>query len=208
VVVSAGPTSEPLDPIRFLTNRSSGRMGYAIAWEARARGADVALISGSSVLRVPHGVRSVPVCTAAEMKAAIDAELDDAEIVIMSAAVADYRPAKPARSKIKKAGDALTLELEPTDDILARLGGRKKRPFLVGFAAETDDLLKNAHKKLKSKKADLIVANPVGGVQDVLAGEETQGFILAQDGSQREIARCSKARMAAEILDEVERRIG
>jgi phosphopantothenoylcysteine decarboxylase/phosphopantothenate--cysteine ligase len=208
ILVSAGPTIEPLDPMRFISNRSSGRMGYSLAWEARARGAEVVLISGPTAMKTPYGVKNVPVRSAAEMKAAITDELDGTDILIMAAAVADFKSSSPVKSKIKKTGGKLTVELEQTDDILAWLGGVKSRPFLVGFAAETDNLLVNARKKLSSKKADLIFANPISGKEDVLAGDETQGILLASDGSEREIPRCSKADMAIEILDEVERRIG
>jgi len=207
ILISAGPTIEPLDPLRFITNRSSGRMGYALAREAKARGAIVTLISGPSNLRPPYGTDITTVQTGKEMKSAIRDSLDGTEVVIMAAAVADFRPVEPADSKIKKTGNQQEIELEQTEDILAWLGGVEPRPFLVGFAAESDNLRDNAQKKLVDKKIDMIVANPIGGENDVLGGDETQGLIINKDGTEREIPRCSKKNMAAVILDEIEQRI-
>ena len=207
VLISAGPTAEPLDPLRFITNRSSGRMGYAVAWEARARGAEVTLVSGPSNLRPPYGVELMTVQTGKEMKSAIRDALDGTEIVIMAAAVADFRPAEIADSKIKKTGEAFSLTLDQTEDILAWLGGVEPKPFLVGFAAESDNLRDNAKKKLSDKKIDMIVANSIGRENDVLGGDDTQGLIIGSDGAEIEIPRCSKKKMAFEILNQIEQRI-
>ncbi len=207
VLISAGPTAEPLDPLRFITNRSSGRMGYALSWEARARGAEVTLVSGPSNLRPPYGVELMTVQTGREMKSAIRDALDGTEVVIMAAAVADFRPAEIADSKIKKTGEAFSLTLDQTEDILAWLGGVEPKPFLVGFAAESDNLRDNAKKKLSEKKIDMIVANPIGGEYDVLGGDDTQGLIIGSDGAELEIPRCSKKKMATEILNQIEQRI-
>ena len=207
VLISAGPTTEPLDPLRFITNRSSGRMGYALAWEARARGAEVTLVSGPSNLRPPYGVELMTVQTGKEMKSAIRDALDGTEVVIMAAAVADFRPVEIADSKIKKTGEAFSLTLDQTEDILAWLGGVEPKPFLVGFAAESDNLRDNAKKKLSEKKIDMIVANPIGGEYDVLGGDDTQGLIIGSDGAELEIPRCSKKKMATEILNQIEQRI-
>ncbi len=207
VLISAGPTAEPLDPLRFITNRSSGRMGYMLAWEARARGAEVTLVSGPSNLRPPYGVELMTVQTGKEMKSAIRDALDGTEVVIMAAAVTDFRPAEIADSKIKKTGEAFSLTLDQTEDILAWLGGVEPKPFLVGFAAESDNLRDNAKKKLSEKKIDMIVANPIGGEYDVLGGDDTQGLIIGSDGAELEIPRCSKKKMATEILNQIEQRI-
>ena len=208
VLVTAGPTAEGIDSIRFISNRSSGRMGYALAREAAARGAVVILISGPTGLRTPYCVDGVSVRTAAEMAVEVDRELRSADLLIMAAAVADFRPRRPQSGKIKKSGAALKLELEPTEDILARLGGLKDRPFLVGFAAESDSLRDNAAAKLKGKGLDMVVANPVAGPADAMGGDATEGLILSADGGEREIGRCPKAEMASAILDEVESRMG
>jgi phosphopantothenoylcysteine decarboxylase / phosphopantothenate---cysteine ligase len=161
VLITAGPTYEAIDPVRGITNRSSGRMGYALAESARAMGAEVTLISGPVSLSPPAGVRLIHVRSAAEMLDAVLAHLDPATIVVMAAAVADYRPARAADQKIKKDDAALALDLEPTVDILATLGRSKGLRLLVGFAAETENIVANALKKLQRKNADLMVANDV-----------------------------------------------
>ncbi|MEB3329774.1 MAG: bifunctional phosphopantothenoylcysteine decarboxylase/phosphopantothenate--cysteine ligase CoaBC [Candidatus Sericytochromatia bacterium] len=160
VLVSAGGTREPLDPVRYLGNRSSGRMGHAVAAAAGARGAEVTLVT-TAPARAPAGVRVVAVETALEMKAAIDARFDDVDVVVMAAAVADYRPAAPHASKRKKDREGWDLRLVPNPDILAELGARKQHQVLVGFAAETGDPVVAARDKLARKRADLVVGNDV-----------------------------------------------
>lgn len=161
VLISAGPTREAMDPVRYLSNHSSGKMGYALARIARRRGATVTLVSGPTALPAPYGVRMVPVDSAAEMSRAIDQAFDFATVVVMAAAVADYRPLHAANRKLKKSAATLHVELERTKDILAGLGRRKARRIVVGFAAETHDVLAEARRKLLAKGADLIVANDV-----------------------------------------------
>ncbi len=161
VLVTAGPTVEPIDPVRYLTNRSSGKMGYAVAGAALRRGARVILVSGPTALKPPHGVEFIGVETAREMFDAVLAHYPHVDVVVKSAAVADYRPKEAARHKIKKNQDEMTIELEKNPDILAELGRRKTHQLLVGFAAETKELEKNALRKLEMKNLDLLVANDV-----------------------------------------------
>ena len=206
VLITAGPTEEALDPVRFLSNRSSGRMGYALAAEARDRGARVVLISGRVALAPPAGCEIVPVTTAEEMHKAALARLGEATIVVMAAAVADYRPARVETRKLKKQpGKPVSIELEPTTDILKALGELKSGRLLVGFAAETEDVVANAKAKLQAKNCDLIVANPVGpGAGGTgMDSEENQGWILAASGEIIELARSPKREMARKILDQV-----
>src|SRR5580692_11211619 len=167
ILITAGPTQEPIDPVRFISNRSSGKMGYALAQAALDRGAKVILVSGPVALDAPRGAEMVRVTTAAEMRDAVFAHLEPATAVIKCAAVADFRPAAPAAQKIKKRGAPVSLELDPVEDILAELGRvasnepRGSR-LLIGFAAETDHVLEFARRKLEEKNCDMIVANPVG----------------------------------------------
>jgi phosphopantothenoylcysteine decarboxylase / phosphopantothenate---cysteine ligase len=161
VLITAGPTYEAIDPVRGITNRSSGKMGYALAASAAAMGAEVTLVTGPVGLTPPSGVRAIAVRSAAEMLDAVLASFDAATVVVMAAAVADYRPARPANQKIKKDGNALVLELEPTVDILATVGRIKGARILIGFAAETENVIANARKKLQQKDADLMIANDV-----------------------------------------------
>ena len=158
-LITAGPTREFLDPIRYISNRSSGKMGYAIAEAARAVSLRVTLVSGPTALTPPKGVEFVSVTTAQEMAEAVWSRFDEVDICIMAAAVCDFRPKKMATSKIKKGTLGGALELEPTPDILAELGRRKQSQVLVGFAAETDDAERHASEKLRQKKLDFIVAN-------------------------------------------------
>jgi phosphopantothenoylcysteine decarboxylase/phosphopantothenate--cysteine ligase len=161
VLITAGPTREPIDPVRFISNRSSGKMGFAIAESARTMGADVTVIAGPTSETLPSGVRVISVETAREMYDAAVAEFSSADYVIAAAAVSDYRPSAVSSEKIKKEGSFSEIALESTDDILAELGRRKKHQVLVGFAAETESLEENAQKKLSSKNLDWIVANDV-----------------------------------------------
>ena len=205
VLLTAGPTQESLDPVRFLTNRSSGRMGYAVAEAAAQRGAKVILISGPTALETPAGVTRIDVLTAAGMLEAVDAHFSEATIGVFAAAVADYRPAEVADRKMKKTGEGLTLRLEPNPDILLTAARKKGNRLIVGFAAETDKVAENARKKLKEKEADLIVANDVtlaGAGFDVDTNVVT---LFARDGRDLPLPRLTKREVAHRILDEVVR---
>ncbi|NTV52981.1 MAG: bifunctional phosphopantothenoylcysteine decarboxylase/phosphopantothenate--cysteine ligase CoaBC [Candidatus Firestonebacteria bacterium] len=205
VLITAGPTREPWDAIRYLSNRSSGRMGYALAAEARRRGAEVTLVSGPVSLTPPLGVRTLAVTTAQEMHAQAMALFPETDIVIASAAVADFRPAAPSSQKIKKQDMQAHLELVPNPDILADMGRAKSRQVLVGFAAESDPNLESAAlKKMKNKNLDLIVANAAGGEQDAFDAEQSAALLLDARGGRREFARQTKAGLAAEILQSLE----
>ena len=203
VLVTAGPTVEDLDPVRFLSNRSSGKMGYALADAAARRGAHVILVSGPTDLGVPEGVDWVPVRATEEMRSAVRDRAREANIVIMAAAVADYRPAAAHSQKLKRGEERLTLELEPTPDILAELGREKGSRILVGFAAETSNLAENARGKLARKGADMIVANDV--TQEG-AGFDTDTNIVTlflRDGREILLPKLSKFDVANRILDQV-----
>jgi phosphopantothenoylcysteine decarboxylase/phosphopantothenate--cysteine ligase len=204
VLVSAGPTAEPLDPVRVLTNRSSGKMGYRVAERALARGASVVLVSGPSSEPEPHGAEILRVQTAAQMKEAILGRLENVDVVVMAAAVADYRPDSEAAQKIKKNSRPLTLKLVRTDDILMAISG-KRRPeqTIVGFAAETESLEQNARDKLRKKKLDLVVANDVSRKDSGFEVENNQASLYRADGSSRKLPLISKLALADEILDEI-----
>jgi phosphopantothenoylcysteine decarboxylase/phosphopantothenate--cysteine ligase len=202
-LLTAGPTQEDLDPVRFLTNRSSGRMGYAVAEAAAQRGAKVILISGPTALETPAGVARVDVRTAAEMLRAVEGHFAQATTAVFAAAVADYRPADVASQKIKKTAGEMTLRLEPNPDILATLARKKGNRLIVGFAAETGEVAENARKKLAEKNADLIVANDVtaeGAGFDVDTNIVT---LFARDGRDLPLAKMTKREVAHRILDEV-----
>ena len=201
VLVTAGPTREPIDPVRFVTNRSSGRMGYAVAEAAAARGAEVTLVSGPVSIEPPCAVDVVRVDTAAEMAAATLERVEWSTMIVKSAAVADYRPVSVADRKIKKAGDSMTIEMEKTEDILAAIGTRKGDRVLVGFAAETNDLIENARKKLESKNADLIVANDVTREGAGFDGDTNIAVLVDRDGRADELPMMSKRQLADRILD-------
>ena len=205
ILLTAGPTREDLDPVRFLTNRSSGRMGYAVAEVAAERGAKVILVSGPTELEAPVGVTRLDVRTAAEMLNVVEEHLSVATTVIFAAAVADYRPAEASPKKIKKIGEEVTLRLVPNPDILATIARKKGNRLVVGFAAETDHVAENARKKLQSKNADLIVANDVtaeGAGFDVDTNVVT---LFARDGRDLPLPKMSKREVAQRILDEVVR---
>ncbi len=207
VIVSAGPTFEDLDPVRFLGNRSSGRMGYALAAEAMARGAQTVLISGPTHLEPPAGAEVIRVRRAAEMHAAVLDKAMGASVVIMAAAVADYTPATTAAEKMKKADAPLTLTLVRTRDILADLGrvrGNSPLPVLVGFAAETDRVVEHGRDKLRSKGVDLMVANDVSRADAGFEVDTNVVTLLTPDGDE-ELTVLPKRAVAAEILDRVER---
>jgi phosphopantothenoylcysteine decarboxylase/phosphopantothenate--cysteine ligase len=203
VLVTAGPTREPLDPVRFITNYSSGKMGYALASRARRRGASVILISGPTVLSVPRGVTYVPVSTAVEMRHAVMKNLKQSTIVIKSAAVADYRPSVCADAKIKKKDGPWTLYLERNPDIIAEIGKKKKERILIGFAMESEDLIKNAKAKMLAKNMDLIVANDVKQKDAGFQSDTNIVKILDRDGGIEELPVMDKMDVADRILDRV-----
>jgi len=203
VLVTAGPTREAIDPVRFISNPSSGKMGYAIAKAAKRRGAEVVLVSGPSYLSPPRGITFVKTTTAEEMAEATMRHYPQSTIVIMAAAVSDYRPKISHRRKVKKEETRLNIELERTQDILKELGNKKRGQFLVGFALETEDMLTNARKKLKEKKLDLIVANDPSSFD----GETTRVTVVEKDDMVEELPPLSKNEVAERILDKVVRTI-
>ncbi|WP_410474438.1 bifunctional phosphopantothenoylcysteine decarboxylase/phosphopantothenate--cysteine ligase CoaBC [Guyparkeria sp. TX1] len=198
VVVTAAGTREPIDPVRFIANRSSGRMGFAIAAEAARRGAAVTLIAGPSTLPTPSGVTRVDVETAAEMQAAVEA-IESMDIFVGAAAVADYRVAAPADHKLKKDGEPLRLELVPNPDIIRGVAARADRPFVIGFAAETEHVREHAVAKRASKGMDLICANEVGA--DKGFDRPDNALLLLWDGGERALAQAVKERLAAQLFD-------
>jgi phosphopantothenoylcysteine decarboxylase/phosphopantothenate--cysteine ligase len=200
VLVTAGPTVEDIDPVRYMTNRSSGKMGFAIAHAARNRGADVVLVSGPADLDFPNTIR---VRTTEEMRRAVLENCAGADIVIKAAAPLDYRPKAVATQKIKKRNTDLRLDLEPTTDILKELGNQKNGLVLVGFAAETEDHLKHGFEKLKSKNLDLIVVNSVSGPDSAFDSDMNHATIIDKSGNTEEIPLVSKSVMADKILDRV-----
>lgn len=202
VLVSAGPTYEDLDPVRYLGNRSSGRMGFAIAGRAAAMGASVTLVAGPVALPTPAGVRRTDVRSAAQMRDAVLAAAGSADVYIGAAAVADYRPRLLAADKIKKTQDSLTLELERTPDILGELGSRRQRPMLVGFAAETGDVESYARDKLARKNLDLIAANHVGEGKGFEVADNAL-VVYAADGAVIDLGEADKTELAARLLDVV-----
>jgi phosphopantothenoylcysteine decarboxylase/phosphopantothenate--cysteine ligase len=208
VLVTAGPTREAIDPVRYISNRSSGKMGYAIAEAARRRGANVTLVSGPVSIPVPSGVAVSQVTSAAEMHFTVLSALPQ-HIIIKAAAVADFAPQQVADRKIKKerGRDEMTLHLSKTPDILEALAKVKPHPFIVAFAAETNDVIENAKKKLQSKSADLIVANDVSDRSIGFDSDENEVLILARDGKNVKIAKSPKIVIANRILDEVVKRL-
>jgi phosphopantothenoylcysteine decarboxylase/phosphopantothenate--cysteine ligase len=211
VLVTAGPTFEDIDPVRFVGNRSSGRMGYALAAEALRRGAAVTLISGPTHLTAPHGAELVAVRSAAEMHAAVTTRVANQDAVIMAAAVADYTPAAPSEQKVKKGDGALTITLNRTKDILGDLGRLPSRahgvPVLVGFAAETHDVVSYAQGKLEKKAVDLVVANDVSRA-GVGFDVDTNAVTLVDKTGVEDVPLQSKSAVAARILDRVEQLLG
>jgi phosphopantothenoylcysteine decarboxylase/phosphopantothenate--cysteine ligase len=200
VMVTAGPTREPIDPVRFLSNRSSGKMGYALARAASRRGARVILVSGPTDLPPPFGVELVRVETSEQMRKAVRENRGDADAILMAAAVSDYAPV-PSSKKIKKTGSTLELTLEEGPDILAELGREKGNTLLVGFAAETDDLLANARAKLEAKNLDFIVANDVSAKDSGIESDHNAVTILDRSGGALEVPRATKFEIADAILD-------
>jgi phosphopantothenoylcysteine decarboxylase/phosphopantothenate--cysteine ligase len=201
IIVTAGGTQEPLDPVRCLTNNSSGKMGYALATAARNRGAEVTLISGGCSLRKPGDITVIDVCTAQDMYEAVDKASTDADALIMAAAVADYRPAKASSQKIKRESQPeLTLKLERTPDVLAQVRGNFLR---VGFAAESQNLLENARAKLQKKELDLIVANDITLPGSGIGADSNQVTIIDRDGNVQALPLMPKDEVADKILDKV-----
>lgn len=203
LLVTAGPTREAIDPVRYLTNRSSGKMGYAIAEAAARRGAQVILVSGPTALDTPAGVARVDVRTAEEMYRAVMEHLRQATVVIKAAAVADYRPAVPRETKMKRGEGRILLELEPTPDILADVVRQKGERILVGFAAETDHVVEHAREKLAAKNVDLIVANDVTAEGAGFDHETNVVAMYARDGREATLPRMPKWDVAQRVLDEV-----
>lgn len=200
-LVSAGPTREHFDPVRFLSNPSSGKMGYAIAAAAARRGWHVELVSGPVSLPVPDGVYRTSVVTGQEMYEAVSARFDDCDILIMTAAIMDYRPKSIADHKIKKFELEMVIEMEPVIDVLATVARRKKHQLVVGFAAETDHLEEYAKKKLESKGADFIVANHIGGPEGAFEKDSNKVLVLRRDGEPVPLGPLSKAALAGVLLD-------
>ena len=203
IMITAGPTREEIDPVRYISNHSSGKMGYALAQAARRRGAQVLLISGPTALTAPSGVRVVRVTSAVEMQNEVMAHAAECDVVIKAAAVADYRPLERISTKIKKKSDSATIELVKNPDILAGLGGMERRPFLVGFAAETDALSENAAKKMAEKNLDMIVANDVSQIDAGFNVDTNRALLLFKDGSRCDCGLMSKDHLAVTILDHV-----
>ena len=199
VLVTAGPTRERIDPVRFISNRSSGKMGYAMAQAARELGAEVVLVSGPVNLCAPPGVRRIDVETAQQMYDEVDAEVAAAHVFIGTAAVADYRPANPADLKIKKVSDSLDLHMERTVDILHAVSQRANRPFVVGFAAETNDVEAHARAKLERKNLDLIAANEVGDCKG-FDRDDNQVVVLWQGGGRQALGEGSKTLLARRLM--------
>ncbi len=201
VLVTAGPTITPIDPVRFITNRSSGKMGYAIACEARDRGAEVILISGPSCLEIPSGVNFIRVSTNQEMRDAILGHFENSDIVIKSAAVGDFMAEEYSPLKIKKTDEDFTLKLVKDIDILKSLGEIKKNQILVGFAAESNDLLKNAELKLKNKNLDYIVANDIISEDTGFGTEDNKVTVLTKKGESISLEKMSKRKVARGIFN-------
>jgi len=205
LLVTAGPTREPIDAVRYLSNRSSGKMGYAVAAEAARRGADVTLVSGPTALAAPAGMEVVPVETARQMRAAVLDRIDATDVLIMAAAVADYSVTHPSRGKLKKGNHPrVQLELDATPDILAEIARRQERPVLVGFAAETDRPEENGRAKLVDKGLDLIAINDVSRSDIGFDSDFNEIVLVFADGRSARIQRASKQAVAMALLDEVE----
>src|ERR1022692_755151 len=203
LLITAGPTQEPLDPVRYISNRSSGKMGYALAEAAAARGARVILISGPVHLAPPQGVELIAVRTAVEMREKVFDHLGPADIVIKAAAVADFHLSKVPDQKVKKTAARISLELDPTPDILAELGRKKGDFLLVGFAAETQNLQQESRRKLESKNCDMVVGNLVGATDLGFESDENEVVLTLRTGETIALPRASKRAIADRILDEV-----
>jgi phosphopantothenoylcysteine decarboxylase/phosphopantothenate--cysteine ligase len=207
VLITAGPTREAIDPVRFVSNRSSGKMGYAVAAAMRAAGAEVVLVSGPVNLAPPPGVRCIGVETAAQMLEAVQRELPGTHVLVATAAVADYRPLAVADRKIKKRGGGMTLEMTPTTDILATVAGRAQRPFTVGFAAETDAVEQHAREKLERKNLDMIAANEVGTTK-AFDCDDNALLVLWPGGGRVELPHAPKRELARALVALIAERYG
>ena len=203
VLITAGPTQEPLDPVRYISNRSSGKMGYALAEAATRRGAQVILVSGPVQLREPQGVHVVHVRTAREMHNAVMEHLPEAGIIVKAAAVADYHLSQVPRNKIKKTAMRMSLDLDPTPDILAELGKKKGDRLLIGFAAETENLVESARQKLESKNCDMVVANLVNQEATGFESDENEVVLVLSTGETIPLSRAPKSEIADRIFDQV-----
>ncbi|MGO4879465.1 MAG: bifunctional phosphopantothenoylcysteine decarboxylase/phosphopantothenate--cysteine ligase CoaBC [Bryobacteraceae bacterium] len=203
VLITAGPTQEPLDPVRYISNRSSGKMGYALAEAAAARGAHVILISGPVHLAPPRGCTVIPVHTAREMRDQVFEHLRAATIIVKAAAVADFHLAKVPSQKMKKTAARLSLELDPTPDILAELGRQKGDRVLVGFAAETENLQQETRRKLEAKNCDMVVGNLVGGEDGAFESDQNEVLLALSNGKFISVPRASKREVADRIFDEI-----
>ena len=200
-LITAGATREPIDPVRYISNRSSGKMGYAIAEAALTEGHDVTLISGPASVEPPRNANLIPVSTSDEMFEAVHRHADKCDICVLCAAVADYKPANVSSTKIKKRDAKFSLELIPTRDILDSLGHKQDRQFvLVGFAAETDHVEENAAKKLRAKNCDIIVANDVSGADSGMESDVNEVIILFRDGEKTKISRAPKKNIARDLV--------
>ena len=202
ILITAGPTVEKVDPVRYLTNRSSGKMGYALAAQAKKRGADVTLISGPVSITAPQGIKVISVSSADEMYKAVMQNKKQADVIIKCAAVADYTPVRVSKNKIKK-GDTFSLELKATQDILSELGRNGKTAFLVGFAAETDHVLDYAKSKLAEKNLDIIVANDVSDTLTGFAADNNTVTVIHKEGRESHFSSAPKEKIAGHILDEI-----
>jgi phosphopantothenoylcysteine decarboxylase/phosphopantothenate--cysteine ligase len=203
VLVTAGPTQEPLDPVRYITNHSSGKMGYAIAEAARDRGANVVLVSGPVSIPAPAGVTVEQVRTARDMRQAVLRRLDEATIIIKSAAVGDYQLEHVPQQKMKKTGARLSVELDPTPDILAEIGRRKGDRLLIGFAAETEHLTREGRRKLETKNCDMVVANLVGQEGSGFESDFNEVALITRSGDPVHVGPAPKREIADRILDQI-----
>jgi phosphopantothenoylcysteine decarboxylase/phosphopantothenate--cysteine ligase len=201
ILISAGPTQEPIDPVRFISNRSSGKMGYALAEAAAQRGARVVLVSGPVSLDAPRKVELIKVRTAHEMRDAVISRLDEATIIVKSAAVADYHVSRVPDQKIKKTAMRVTLELDPTPDILAEAGTKKGDRLLIGFAAETTNLESEAKRKLQTKNCDMVVGNLVSGAGIGFESEENEVVLVMRTGETVRLPKAAKRKVADQIYD-------
>jgi phosphopantothenoylcysteine decarboxylase / phosphopantothenate---cysteine ligase len=203
-LVTAGPTREPIDPVRFLSNRSSGKMGYAVAAAARARNHEVVLVSGPVSLEVPSGVEVMNVTTAEQMLEAVLGRIDACDVLVMAAAVSDWRPVQTRPHKIKKSESVSALQLARTPDILKRVAARKGKRLFVGFAAETENLREESERKLREKNLDLIVANDVSRPDAGFEVDTNRVTLLSSDGECRELPLMPKSEVAKQLVDWIE----
>lgn len=202
-LITAGPTREYIDPVRYISNPSTGKMGYALAQTARALGHQVVLVSGPTCLAAPAGVKLIPIVSADDMQKAVFENMLAADVIIMAAAVSDFKPASSARLKIKKDKASLQLSLKRNPDILAALGNRKHSYYLVGFAAETDHVILHAQKKLLNKNLDMIVANRVDREDTGFGSDFNEAVLLFKEGKNKRIAKTSKTKLAQVVIREI-----